>query len=227
VRKPLRIVLAAALPAAVALAVLAFPQVILAQVIMPAATALWLVLRTFVLSVGQQAWWWGLVVLAAFGSVALVLRRASAADGAHAASAARPWDPARRWGDCIRANLFAPPVRDTFRADAAWLLSTLYAGPRPGTEAYVVRDALRRQEIPLPPAVHEFLFAEVEPPRPVPPLFRDPRGFVQGKLESMRRDARQRSRSRRRAARYIHSAEEVLAFMETQMEVTHEPLPRA
>jgi hypothetical protein len=222
VRRPLRTVLAIALPGAVLLAALCFPHVVLEQVVMPSATALWLVLRTFVLSVHQGAWWWGLIVLVAFASLVVLLRRFALEDAARAEARPTAWNPARRWRDSILANVHAEPSRDSFRSDAAWLLSSLYASPRPGSEIYQVRDALRRGEIPLPPAVHDFLFAEGEPPPPIPSFFADPRACVRETVASMRRAARQRSRSRRRTARYVRSAEEVLAFMETQLEMTHE-----
>jgi hypothetical protein len=222
VRRPLRILVAVALPMAVLLAALFFPQVVLEQVVVPAATALWLLLRTFVLSIHQGAWWWGLLVIVAFAAPVLLLRRLSPEDPSHAAARRVAWDPARRWRDSILANVHSVPSRDSFRADAAWLLSSLYDSPRPGSQAYQVRDALRRREIPLPPAVHDFLFAAAEPPPPIPSFFTDPRACVRETVESMRRNARQRSRSRRRAARYVRSAEEVLAFMETQLEMRHE-----
>ena len=67
------------LPGAVLLASLAFPQILLENVILPTAMLLWLLLRIFVLSIDQQVYWWGAISLAAAAALVLLLRESPGA----------------------------------------------------------------------------------------------------------------------------------------------------
>jgi hypothetical protein len=222
VSRPLRIVLAIALPGALLVFTLCKPQLVLQGLVLPAATALWLILRTFVVSIDQGVYWWGLIVLVLFGSFMLLLRGADSRAGAHFSVARPAWDPSRRWQDSIVLGRTTTPSRDTFRQNLTWLLSSLYASPRSGEEKYQVRGALQEGRISIPRGVHDFLFASTRPPDPPPSFFANPRACLGAVLESFLDTLLSRPRGRRRAAEYDRSTAEVLSFMETQLEMTHE-----
>jgi hypothetical protein len=222
--KPIRIVLAIALPGALLVYMLCNPQLVLQGVILPAATVLWLVLRTFVLSIDQRIYWWGLIALASFGSFMLLLH-GTVSRAVPRSFARTSWDPARRWKDAIHLGRSSAPSQDGFRQSLAWLLSSLYASPRPGGETYQVRLAIQEKRIPVPPGVHHFLFTSTRPRTPPPSFFANPRACVQETLESLWENVRNRSPRRRRSADYFRSAAEVLSFIETELEMTHEPDP--
>jgi hypothetical protein len=222
VSRPLRIVLAIALPGALLILTLCNPQLVLQGFVLPAATALWLVLRTFVLSIHQGVYWWGLIVLVVFVAFILLLRGADSRAVDHTSPAITAWDPSRRWKESILLGRTTMPSRDAFRQNLAWLLSSLYASPRPGGEKYQVRAALQEGRIPIPPGVHDFLFLSTQPPDPPPSFFANPRAWVSAAVESMMEMLLSRPRRRRRAAEYARLTAEVLSFMETQMEMTHE-----
>jgi hypothetical protein len=223
--KALRIVLAIALPGAVLVFALCNPQLVLQGIILPTATVLWLVLRTFVLSIDQGIYWWGLIALAILGSFLFLLRGTVYRASTQSSVFRTAWDPTRRWKDSIHLGRSAAPSQDSFRQNLAWLLASLYASPRPGGEVYQVRMAIQEQRIPIPPGVHNFLFVSTQPCNPPPSFFANPRACVQRAVESLLESVRNGLLRRRRSAEYIRSAAEVLSFMETQLEMTHEPDP--
>ena len=220
--RPFRIVLAVALPGAVLVYALCNPQLVLQGIVLPSATALWLILRTFVLSIDQGIYWWGLIALVVFGSFVFLLRGEDSRSSTHSSAPRAAWDPSRRWKDSVLLGRSSAPSRDTFRQNLAWLLASLYASPRPGGEQYQVRGDLQEGRIPIPPGVHDFLFASTLPRDPSPSFFANPRACGRAAVESFLDKVRNRFRSRTRAAEYARSAAEVLSFMETQLEMTHE-----
>jgi hypothetical protein len=222
VSRPFRIILAIALPGALLVFTLCSPQLVLQGIVLPAATALWLVLRTFVLSIDQGIFWWGLILLVVFGSFMLLLRGADSRAVAHFSLAVTAWDPSSRWQDSILLGRTTTPSRDTLRQNLGWLLSSLYASPRPGGEKYQVRGALQEGRISIPPGIHDFLFASTRPRDPPPSFFANPRVCLSTALQTFMDALLSRPRSRRRAAEYHRFIAEVLSFMETRLEMTHE-----
>ena len=207
------------------LACIAWPRLVLQTVVLPAATVLWLVLRLFVLSIDQQVYWWGTVALAVLVTIGFLLRTTPSAAPSLPSVAGSSGDPAQRWRDCLRLNVHAPPARDTFRRDLAWMLTSLYASRRPGFAKYQVREALLQRQIPLPEPVYRFLFAHTLPPEPRPPFLRSPGAWVRMTVRSAARAAGAPARRRRGPSEYRQAVAAVLDFMETELEMNHELEP--
>jgi len=219
--RPVRIVMALVLPAVLVVLALSNPRLVVEGIVLPAATALWLVLRLFVLGIHQEVYWWAVVGIAVIAAVGFLLHGAEGRAVAHDAVLTSSWDPARRWRASIGLNAEEPAERDSFRRELAWLLASLYSSPQPGRARYEVYAALQEGRIPLPPRVYDFLFYSTRPRDPVPPFVTHPvrriRALARSAVEAWRAGPR-----RRRASAYLESAEKTLAFMEAQLEMTNE-----
>ncbi len=222
-KKPLRIALAIALPGALLLIVLANLPFVLREIIMPTATAFWLVLRVFVLSIGQEIYWWVLIALAVFGVTAFLLYGAAARTASPSFLASLTWNPVRSWKQSILRNTRSSPAHDSFRRDLEWLLVSVYASSRPGEAKYQVRNALEERRIALPPGIYDFLIAATRS-RARLPFYKNPLASAKAALASFSAGL---VPARRRAAAYLRSSKEVIAFIETQLEITHEFDPEA
>ena len=207
----------------IGMAALLFPQFVLTGIVMPAATAVWLILRVFVLGIHQQVIWWGVIVL----SVMIAFRglyRGSAVDSRLSVS---DWHPARDrtgvWRDSILLGVGAARSKDSFRRDLMWLFTTLYSSRQQGEAKYQIRDAIQERRIPLPEPIYAFLFFT---PRSAPKqsLVRHPVERLRSMLDSCVQAIQKRVRRRtgRETADYLRAIDEVLTFMETSLEMRHE-----
>jgi hypothetical protein len=219
--RSLRAAIALAVPAFLVVLGLTRPRLVLEGVVLPAATAVWLVLRIFVLGIDQEVYWWGAIVLTFIVAIVLGLR-GSARSVVHSGTGPAPvWDPALRWRESILLNVHGAAQRDTFRREMAWLLASQYASRHPGFARYQVHAALQEGRIPIPPAVHEFLFSSVKSQEAAPSFLAHPVVRLRTAWTLLSQSLRAGSR-RRRFTRYVRSAQEALAFIEEQMEMTHE-----
>jgi len=229
VSKPARIVISLALPAVLVVLALTNPRFVLEGIVLPAATALWLVLRLFVLGIHQEVYWWAVVGISAVAAIGFLMKDADENAtvrhaGQHAEQhsvTANSRDPGQRWRASIRLNAREPAQRDSFRRELAWLLASLYSSPHAGRAKYQVHAAMQEGRIPLPPNIHDFLFRSTRPRDPVPPFVPHPVRCVR----TMARSALAAFRAgppRRRVSAYLQAAEETLAFMETQLEMKDE-----
>lgn len=143
---------------------LLFRQFVLAGILLPAATAVWLILRIFVLSIHQQVIWWGVIFLSAIMAIRGFYRR-SAVDFRIPPSDSNPEvDRVSTWRESIRLNVRAAVGEDLFRRDLMWLFTSLYSSRQQGEAKYKIREAILNRQIPLP-RIHLCLPA---PPR-IPP----------------------------------------------------------
>lgn len=224
--RAVRAAIVLAVPAVLVVLGLSRPQLLLEGIVLPAATAVWLVLRIFVLGIDQEVYWWGAIVLAAIAAIVLGWRGSARAVVPLGAGPAPAWDPALRWKESILLNVAAAAQRDTFRRELAWLLASQYASRHPGFEKYQVHAAMQEGRIPVPPAVHEFLFSSLKPREPGQPFLLHPVARLRTARKLLSESLRAGSR-RKRFSRYVRSAQEALAFIEEQMEMTHELDPNA
>ena len=180
---------------------LLFPQFFLTEVLLPASTVVWLLLRLLILSIDQEVYWWCLVAAVVLVAVVRLMPSLSVPPGS---VAARPADDVDRWRSSILVNIRSSADVDTFRRDMAWMLTEMYSshgGPAP----YEIREELAAGRIPLPPSVHAFLFPSRRPQSAVAAL----------RTWSDRRTGKE-------TARYLRAVDDVLTFMETTLEMTHE-----
>jgi hypothetical protein len=205
------------------MAALLFRQFVVAGILLPAATAVWLVLRIFVLSIHQQLFWWGVIFL----SVIVAFRGLYPGSAIDPRLPALDSNPARdRVGslrESILLNVRAAGGKDSFRRDLMWLFTTLYSTRHQGEAKYQIRDAILEHRIPIPESIFTFLFFT---PRPAPRLsfLRHPVERLKLKVDSSVRAIQKRVRRRtgRETSDYLRAIDEVLTFMETSLEMREE-----
>ena len=205
------------------LLVLLFPQFVVAGILLPAATALWIILRIFILSIHQQILWWGVIFL----SVIVAFRgvfRTSATDHRVMVSDSNPArDRTSIWRDSILLNVRADSDKDSFRRDLMWLFTTLYSSRHEGEAKYQIREAILDHGITIPGSVFDFLFF-TPPPAPNRSFAQHPVEYLRVKIESPVRGFQKwvRRRTGSDASDYVRGIDEVLTFMETSLEMRHE-----
>ncbi|MGA2613691.1 MAG: hypothetical protein ABSG38_09580 [Spirochaetia bacterium] len=193
---------------------LVFQKFVLANIVLPAATVAWLLLRIFVLSLDQQTYWWGLIILAGLAGLVRLFQITMANAPGPLPSPGTVRDRASYWRESILANARETSNEDAFRRELSWLIATLCSSQMRGSAKYQVREALLQRQIPLPESVHAFLFSSdaSAPQQPGGALFSARRAF--------------RGRIRRRTGRavfeYFRSIDEVLTFMEASMEMKND-----
>jgi hypothetical protein len=190
---------------------LLFPQFLLTEVLLPASTVVWLLLRLFVLSIDQEVYWWCLV--AAVVMIAAVRLMPALYVPLRAAAPPPVGDAVDRWRNSILLNIRSSADTDTLRRDMSWLLAEMYFS-HGGPAQFEIRRELAARQIPLPPSVHAFLFPSPKPPsRPVA------RAVQSAALALRTWSAR---RTGRETAEYLRAIDDVLTFMETSLEMTYE-----
>ncbi len=184
-----------------------------ANLVGPFTLAVWLLLRTMVLSVHQAVWWVALV-LAAPGLVLLLLARRTWIPGVPEGSArAARAHPVEVWRALIEETAGGlRPLPTVGWNGFVQLVVSLRSLERRVPPDYRLHDALQRGEVPLPPEVHALLFP---PPRTRP---RGVAGALRAWLSAPGRAARRLS-GRDRAGR-IRSVSHLLTFLERSLEMT-------
>jgi hypothetical protein len=192
---------------------LSFPRAVQA-VILPVATAAWLLLRFFVLSVDQEVYWWGLislVVIVILGRLALGAKTQGKPSMDQYTASALSRDRADYWRSSILLNAHSAGERDLFRRDLMWLFTSMHASRREGNENYKIREAIQKREIPVPEYVHSFFFPML-PGAPERPYWRHPISWLKHIFRPRRRPGRKKSQ-------YFDSIDEVLSYLETSLEM--------
>ncbi len=221
-----RILFVALVAALLLFLIVVFRQPLLAYVVVPVATVVWLLLRIFVLSIGQQIYWWALIFLVAGIFLFRLLWRP---ETMHADEPLQPnasMERVEHWRAAIRSNSQETGEALALKRDLAWLLTSMYATGQGGVANFQVREALERREIDLPEPAYAFLFANA-PAAPRPSFVKHPVGAARQVLGSARRaPARWVHRwSGRAAADYYQAIDEVLTLMETSLEMEHDNRP--
>lgn len=195
---------------------LVFHQFLLAGIILPVATVLWLLLRLFVLSIDQQIYWLLLIFLIVLFGFIRLLRVTGAPDPDPSPEPNPTLDRVHYWQTSILSNTREIGERNYLRQDLRRLLAARYAAGRQGSAHFEVEAALKQRDIPLPEPIYAFLF-EAEPEAPAQPFFRDPVGSIARVLRSARQAPRRLLRrwSGREAAEYRRTIDEVLTLLES------------
>jgi hypothetical protein len=214
--RPLHLALVSCLGLALVFA-LAFPRAVEALVL-AFATAVWLMLRLFVLSIDQEVYWWGLISLAVIfilGILALRFRAQgqSMTDQAHGSEQRR--DRADYWRSSILLNVHSAGEWDTFRRELMWLFTSMHSSRRKGKENYKIREAIQSREIPVPETVYSFFFPALPAP-PEPPYWRHPIAWLKYGLGRLHR------RPGGKKSRYFGSIDGVLSYLESSLEIKHD-----
>jgi hypothetical protein len=202
---------------ALAAAVLAWPW-LRANLVGPLTLAVWLLLRTLVLSI-HQAVWWAVLVLAVPALLALLLARRTRAGYQPEAFArmARP-HPVEVWRLLMQETASGlPPLPTVGWNGFVQLVVALQSLERRVPPDYRLHDALRSGEVALPHEIRAFLFP---PPRTRP---RGVAAHLRAWLGAPRRAARRFSGLQR--AERIRSVSSLLSYLERSLEMTSHEEP--
>lgn len=197
-----------------------FPPLILDYLVTPLALVLWVIWRVLQ-SVDQAIYW----ILLIFSAVAYALLRAYRSAQATADLGYTPAsDPNSAmaafnyWRVAIRVAGDETGKHNTLEHDLGHMLATIYAAKQPRVAQFEIYDALKLRQMPLPENVYTFLFGnEVA----------GSKRSVKQILHSLWDMPRKRIRrwTGRETADYYQSLEQVLKFMESVLEDSHDGEP--
>ncbi len=195
---------------------LLFPSFIQDNLITPVALVLLLFWR--ILQSIDQAIYWLVLVLLALGY--FFFRLSHWAQGPVVPESASSDSNATLerisyWQTAIRAGGIETNKSSTLVHDLGMLLAAEYASRRPESVRFEIYDDLKRRQIPLPGPIHAFLF---------PVESSGSRRSLKQILRNLRDLPRKRIRrwTGRETAEYYQSLEQVLTFMESELEIKHD-----
>ena len=210
-----RVVLSLLIAAIVLFLGLLFWPFLVTNIIKPVALVVWLLLRILVLSIHQKYIWY-VVIFAAF----FFLFRFLPQDQSDIQSSVSREPNTTILNIAYWRNLFiynGQNVReeDTLRRELTYLLTSLHASHQSTTNNFLIHDALQKGEIPLPGHIHAFLFSQELPASG---------GFLKRFSQSIRRTPQKwiRQWTGQEKAEHFQMIAEVLNFMETSLEITHD-----
>lgn len=195
---------------------LLFWPVILNDILTPVSQVVWILLRLFVLSIGQQYYWMAIVIIAS-----LFLYR-HLAPPSHLLIQSEDYEDSNatmrtigRW-----RTLFALIDRhiqddEILQKNLAQLLLSLYATKRHTSADFRLYDALQQGTIPIPERIHAVLF----------PTESQQKGYSFKKLvQSIRNAPRKwiRHWTGQDTAEDYRMLDEILCFMETSLEMKND-----
>jgi hypothetical protein len=189
-----------------------FAPFVLLNILQPITLSVWLFLRMFVLSIGQN-YYWGILI---FLEVFFVFRRISKQPAVMEIE--KPIDPndtirsVDEWRSSIRFSTSSSYERSTIKRNLTNMLVSLYTAKPPSGTFFDLSGPLTDGQMPLPEPVKSFFFAK-EPELP--------KSFLLKKSEQARRFARDQIRhwTGQDTWEYYQSIDEVLKFMETSLEM--------
>jgi hypothetical protein len=209
---------------------LIFRRELLAYLIAPAAIALWWLLRITLLAIDQEIYWTllllliGLVAAQRLGRWAMSGRDAVDVSPQQASNATL--DRVLFWDRLLQAEITKTRAPGTSRRELKWLLVAIIGSERRRMVPFRIDEALRERQIPLPGSIYAFLYEEGTP-APRPRFAQDPIGFLVHLAHSIRQAPGRLIRrwSGHEAADFYRSVEEILALMETTLEMNHDAGP--
>ncbi len=202
-----------------------FQPFLLDYIILPVATVAWLWLRIFVLSIDQQVYWWLLIVMITILAGIRLLQRPVASRLDPQPELNLTMRHVRGWRTTILFSRRDTRERPALNRNLVELVTTMYSTGRGESTPFEIETALRDRQIPLPEPIHRFLFPD---PRVNPPHFLEhPIQFIDERWRSVRRAPAQwiHRWSGREEAEYYQAIDQVLALMETTLEMTHDREP--
>jgi hypothetical protein len=188
---------------------------VVAEFIQPVSLVIWLLLRTFVLSVDQQYYWYALVLAAAFLLIRLIPRPISPEETGKINSFNETLRSIHHW-----RTMYVPDENSTYHdqfleREYIHLLVTMYAARLHVTPDYHLHEQLREGSIPIPENIRAYLFTEDKMPerRTLKTMIRS--------IWNAPQKWREQS-SRQKKADHDRRIEEILTFFETTLEIIHD-----
>jgi hypothetical protein len=191
-----------------------FRVFILENFVKPVALVFWLIWRVL-LSIDQGVYWSLLILLAVFYAFIHFARGWVSTKPTPPLDSNLTLETVDYWRMFIRLSVREKARVSVLKQNLEEMLVTMYTSRQPETPHWEVSEALRQRQIPLPESIYAFLF-----PRKPLSSRRSLRQVLHAIREAFREWARRRTGQD--VAEYYRSIEEVLNFMETSMEISHD-----
>jgi len=188
---------------------------ILSEIIQPISIVVWLLLRILVLSIDQKYYWGAIIFVAAFFIYRFLPQQQTA-----------PWfDDSQESNSTMKTigywrNLFTLTDQHlleekTLKRELVRLLIAFYATKQHTAANFRLYEALQQGELPLPKHIHAYLFPE-EPQNTKYSLKKRIQSVANAPKKWIRRMTGQET------ARHNRMIDEVLGFMETELEIKND-----
>lgn len=164
---------------------LVFQQALLANVILPAATVVWLLLRIFILRFDQQIYWWLLISVVMLLALIRLLRDPGAIEPDQLPDSNPTLDRVRHWQVSILSDIHETGERNYVTKELRSLLTAMYSAGRRGSANFEIEAALRQRQISLPEPIYTYLFAD-KPAAPRQSFIKHPLGSIKQTLRTVR-----------------------------------------
>jgi hypothetical protein len=207
-----------------------FRRELLDYLIAPVAFSLWLLLRITVLAIDQEIYWAILLLLIGLVAARRLVRWATSEQDSAGSepqrASNRTLDRVLFWERQLEAEIRGTGAPGNSRRELKWLLVSIIGSERRSMVPFQIDEALRQHGIPLPDSIYAFLYGDGAP---VPRIgfAEDPIGFLLELAHSIRHApaSLRRRWSGREVADFRLSVEDVLALMETMLEMNHDAEP--
>ena len=207
-----------------------FRRELLDYLIAPVAFTLWWLLRITVLAIDQEIYWAMLLLLIGLVAARRLVRWGMSGQDSVVIepqrASNRTLDRVLFWERQLQAEIPGTSAPGNSRRELKWLLVSIIGSERRRMLPFQIDDALRQRAIPLPDSIYAFLYGDAAP-APRPGFAEDPIGFLVALAHSIRHAPARLLRrwSGREAADFRRSVEEILALMETTLEINHDAEP--
>jgi hypothetical protein len=215
-----RVVIAVLIAAIVLFLGMLFWPFIVNNIIQPIAAVLWLLLRVLVLSIHQKYIWY-VVIFVSFMFLFRFLPDERSDIPSQASSEPNTlMTKIGYWRSLFIYNAQNLRDEEILKRELTYLLTSLYASHQSTANNFGVQEALQKGQIPLPRNIHTFLF-----PQELPVTG----GLLQRFFRSLRKTPQNwiRRWTGREKAEHFQRIDEVLKFMETSLEITHDDRNRS
>jgi hypothetical protein len=199
---------------------LLFWPFVLAEIITPTSLAAWVLLRIFVLSVDQHAYWMAIIFIT---SIFLFLRLLPPSRPTLQAEEFQRLNETMRTLDYWRSLFYLVDQRvqndEMLKKGLARLLLSQYATQQHMLADFRLYEALQRGEVPLPEEMRAFLFAQE-----LQPAERSVLARVRQRAQSIRNTPRRwiRRWTGQESAERYHMVDQILCLMETSLEMKND-----
>ena len=207
-----------------------FRRELLDYLIAPVAFTLWLLLRISVLAIDQEIYWAMLLLLIGLVAAQRLVRWAMSGQDSVGIEPQRASNRTLNrvlfWERQLQAEIPGTSAPGNSRRELKWLLVSIIGSERRRMAPFQIDAALRQRGIPLPDSIYAFLYGDGAP-EPRPAFAEDPIGFLAELAHSIRHAPARLLRrwSGHEAADFGRSVEELLALMETMLEMNHDAEP--
>jgi len=197
--------------------VIVFWPFIFTKIIVPISTVIWIGLRMFVLSLDQSLYW----VVFTLGIMVLILRRLvqweSNTENDKTLGVVVKFRDIETWHNKLSIYANTITEQESIRQKLLDLVAAWYAAEQEDKIPYLVSDAMRRKEIPLPDSIYTILFTEETEENE-----RSFKRMLKKILHAPANWMMQKRIQRNRAMETRRMITEVLTYLETSLEINNE-----